>query len=162
MINLKIICIGKLNEDYLKQAQNEYLKRLKKYCNIEIIELNDQKLPTILSDANVQEIKAKECSEIIQKLDKLKNYSLFALDLKGKEYDSIQFANLIQQTATYTSSTIVYIIGGTLGLTDQIIKKSNKVICFSKLTFPHQLIRIFLLEQMFRAFKILNNESYHH
>lgn len=166
MINIKIICVGKLGEDYLKNAQNEYLKRLSKYCKVEVIELSDIKLPQgNISDMQKEQIKQKECFEIQKKLDKLNSndrYSIFTLDLKGKEYDSVEFANLIDDTSKYVSSTIIFIIGGTLGLTDNILSKSQKIICFSKLTFPHQLFRIFLLEQIFRSFKILNNENYHH
>lgn len=166
MINIKVICVGKLSESYLKQAQSEYLKRLNKYCKIEIIELNDTKVPQgNISDIQKEQIKQKECDEILKRLDKLTSngrYSIFTLDLKGKEYNSIELSNLIDDTSKYISSTIIFIIGGTLGLTDEVISKSQKLICFSKLTFPHQLIRIFLLEQIFRCFKILNNETYHH
>lgn len=163
MINIKIICVGKLKEKYLKEACNEYLKRLSKYCKIEIIEVEDEKFnDSSLSILDIENVKKKECEKIKNRLEKLGKCSVISLDLKGKDIDSVEFSKIIQNNTTYISSTLVFIIGGSLGLTDDILKQSNNIVCFSKLTFPHQLIRIFLLEQIFRSFKILNNEIYHH
>lgn len=161
MINIKIICVGDLKENYLKEMQQEYTKRLSKYCKLEIITLKDEKLPSSLTDGNVISIKQKEGNIILSKLNTPNSYT-FILDEIGKEFNSVEFSNKLQKVATNGSSTINFVIGGSLGLSDEVRKKGNEIISFSKLTFPHQLIRCFLLEQLFRAFKIQNNETYHH
>ena len=159
MISINIICVGKLKEKYLKDAATEYSKRLSKYCKINIIELSDEKIPSKVNDSIINSIKIVEASKII---NSIKNDSyVFSLDLKGKQYSSEEFSNKIQELSVKGYSTITFIIGGTLGLTNEVLKKSNELICFSKRTFPHQLIRVFLLEQLFRGFKIANNETYH-
>ena len=160
MLNIQIICIGKLKETYLKDAINEYSKRLQKYCNLTITELPDEKLPNKLNQNIISEIKNKECNKILQNIKK--DSYMFCLDLKGKQFTSEEFSKKIDDIALNENSHITFIIGGTLGLTEEILKISNEKICFSKMTFPHQLIRVFLLEQLFRAFKISNNEIYHH
>lgn len=159
MLNIQIICIGKLKEAYLKDAISEYSKRLQKYCNLTITELPDEKLPNKLNDSIITEIKTKECNKIMQSIKK--DSYIFCLDLSGKEYSSEQFSKKIENIALNQNSHITFIIGGTLGLNEEILKLSNEKICFSKMTFPHQLIRVFLLEQLFRAFKISKNETYH-
>lgn len=162
MLNIKIICVGKIKEKSLKDLCDEYTKRLSKYSKIEIIELDDEKLPQNINDTEVYKIKNLESKKIKEKIDKIGKCTLFFLDLKGKEYSSKEFANKIDTLATYGTSTLVFVIGGSLGMSDELLSISNNKICFSKMTFPHQLIRVFLLEQIFRAFKILNNETYHH
>ena len=159
MINITIICVGKLKEEYLKKAVSEYSKRLSKYCDINIIEVQDEKLPEKINDSIIKEIKKKEGTKIVSQIKK-DSFSI-ALDLKGKERTSEEFAKEIDTIAVRGYSTINFIIGGTLGLSEEVIEKANELICFSKMTFPHQLIRVFLLEQLFRGFKILNNETYH-
>lgn len=150
---------GKLKEDYLKSAVQEYSKRLSKYCNLNIIELPDEKLPNKLNDSIINEIKLKEGTKILNSIKK--DSYVIALDLKGKQYTSEEFSNKLEDITVKGFSTINLIIGGTLGITEEVLKNSNELICFSKMTFPHQLIRVFLLEQLFRAFKISNNETYH-
>lgn len=162
MLNIKIICVGKIKDKNLKNLTDEYIKRLTKYCKIEIIEIPDEKLPENIKTSDVKIIKAKESEKIKEKLMKFDKASIYFLDLTGKEYNSIEFSKTISNTAIYQSSTIVFVIGGSLGMTDELLALSKNKICFSKLTFPHQLIRLFLLEQLFRAFKIQNNETYHH
>lgn len=159
MLNIQIICIGKLKETYLKDAINEYSKRLQKYCNLTITELPDEKLPNKLNDSIINEIKNKECNKIMQSIKK-DSYT-FCLDLKGKQFTSEEFSKKIENIALNKNSHITFIIGGTLGLNEEILRISNEKICFSKMTFPHQLIRVFLLEQLFRAFKIFKGETYH-
>ena len=150
---------GKLKEDYLKSAIQEYSKRLSKYCNLSFTELQDEKLPNKINDSIINEIKSKEATKIINSIKK--DSYVIALDLKGKQYSSEDFSEKLENITVNGFSTITLVIGGTLGLTDEILKKSNELVCFSKMTFPHQLIRVFLLEQLFRAFKISNNETYH-
>ena len=158
MLHIDIICIGKLKEKYLKDAMNEYSKRLSKYCNLNIIELPDEKLPTNNSDKLFLEIKKKVCERISSNIRK--DSYVIALDLTGKQYTSEEFSKKIGNISLINSN-ITIIIGGSLGMTEQFLSTVNEKICFSKMTFPHQLIRIFLLEQLFRVFKILNNETYH-
>ena len=159
MLNINIVCVGKIKENYLKDAISEYSKRLSKFCNLNIIELSDEKLPSKLNDSIINEIKNKECTKIIQAIKK--DSYIICLDLKGKQFSSEEFSEKIDNIALNFNSSITFVIGGTLGLNEEILSLSSEKICFSKMTFPHQLIRVFLLEQLFRAFKISNNETYH-
>lgn len=159
MLNINIVCVGKIKENYLKNAISEYSKRLNKFCNLNIIELQDEKLPAKLNNSVISEIKNKECSKMIQTIKK--DSYIICLDLKGKEFSSEEFSKKIEDIALNFNSSITFIIGGTLGLNQEILSLASEKICFSKMTFPHQLIRVFLLEQLFRAFKISNNETYH-
>ena len=147
MLHIVCICVGKLKEDYLKNAILEYSKRLSKYCIFNIVELQDEKVPSNLSEA--------------EKLKIIENSYVIALDLNGKQYTSEEFSEKIEQITQY-SSHITFLIGGTLGMSNQLLSRANELISFSKMTFPHQLIRVFLLEQLFRGFKIQHNETYHH
>lgn len=149
---IKVICVGKIKEQYFKDSINEYLKRLQKYTKIEIIEVQDSK-----TDNPNQAILEEE--ELIIKHLKEKDF-IISLAIEGKQYNSIEFSKIIENTLII-SSNIVFIIGGSCGLSEKIKEKSNKIISFSKQTFPHQLFRIMLLEQIYRAFRIINNETYH-
>ena len=159
MLNINIVCVGKIKENYLKDAIFEYSKRLSKFCNLNIIELSDEKLPSKLNDSIINEIKNKECNKMIQTIKK--DSYIICLDLKGKQFSSEEFSQKLDNIALNFNSSITFVIGGTLGLNEEILSLSSEKICFSKMTFPHQLIRVFLLEQLFRAFKISNNETYH-
>lgn len=158
MLNIQIVCIGKIKEKYLKDAIDEYSKRLSKYCKLTILELPDEKIPEKLYDSLSNEIKLKECNNILKHIKK--DSHIIALDLGGKQFSSEEFSAELDKIAM-TNSNITFIIGGSLGLNSELLSKCNQKICFSKMTFPHQLIRVFLLEQIFRAFKISNNETYH-
>lgn len=158
-MNIKIICLGKLKEKYLTQGIDEYLKRISKYANINIIELPDEMIPDNPSEKEVLAIKTLEAQKIMKHI-KPTDY-VFTLDLRGKELSSEQFAQKITDATVSGYNSFCFIIGGTVGLDDQLVANSNFVISFSKLTFPHQLIRLFLTEQIFRCFKIINNEKYH-
>lgn len=159
MLHIDIICVGKIKEQYLKDAVAEYSKRLSKYCSLTITEISDEQVPNNLNDKLAQNIKQIESNHILSHI-KRDSY-VISLDLKGKQFSSEEFSKKIENIALNDSSNITFIIGGTLGMSDELLKKSNELICFSKMTFPHQLIRVFLLEQLFRAFKISNNETYH-
>jgi len=159
MLNINIICVGKIKEKYLDDAIREYSKRLDKYCNLKIIEIQDERLPLKINNSTIQDTKNKECEKIISHLKK--DSYIICLDLAGKQFTSEDFSKKIENIKVNGYSTITFIIGGTLGLNDEIREMSNELVCFSKMTFPHQLIRVFLLEQLFRAFKISNNETYH-
>lgn len=158
MLTIQIICVGKLKETYLKSAIDEYSKRLSRYCKLDILELPDEKIPDKLNTNLSNEIKSKECDNILSHIRK--DSYIIALDLKGKQFTSEEFSFEIQKISM-TSSHITFIIGGSLGLTNELLNLCHQKICFSKMTFPHQLIRVFLLEQIFRAFKIANKETYH-
>ncbi len=159
MLNINIICVGKIKEKYLQEAIAEYSKRLSKYCDLKITEIPDEKLPDKMYESTLKLTKEKECKKIIENIKK--DSYVIALDLKGKEFTSEEFSKNIENIMTNLNSNISFIIGGTLGLTEEVLKMSDEKISFSKMTFPHQLIRVFLLEQIFRAFKISNNETYH-
>lgn len=158
-MNIKIIGIGKIKENYLVAGIQEYTKRISKYANIEIIELPDEPLPDNPSDKQIQNIREKEAEKILKHI-KSTDF-VCALDLTGKQLTSEEFAEKIQDITLKGFSTIVFLIGGTTGLSRNLVTNSNFVLSFSKLTFPHQLIRFFLTEQLFRCFKIINNERYH-
>ena len=158
MLHIDCICVGKLKEDYLKNAILEYSKRLSKYCIFNIIELQDEKVPTNLSEAEKTKIIEKESNNILANIKD--NSYVIALDLTGKELDSVALSQKIENLSI-SNSSITFIIGGSLGLSKQVLNYCNEKLCFSKMTFPHQLIRIFLLEQIYRAFKIINGENYH-
>ena len=159
MLHIDIVCVGKIRENYLKDAISEYSKRLSKYCVLNIVELPDEKLPSKLNDSLANEIKEKESNLILSRIKK--DSYVIALDLNGKNYSSVEFSDKIQNLSNKTSY-ITFLIGGSLGMTKDLLNSCNELVCFSKMTFPHQLIRVFLLEQLFRAFKIANNETYHH
>ena len=158
MIHINIICVGKIKEKYLKDAIQEYSKRLSKYCKLSIIEIPDESIPDNVNDKMSNIIKEIEGKKI---LSHIKNSYIISLDLKGTQYTSEEFSNKINNISLNFNSNISFIIGGSLGLSNEVVNSSNELLCFSKMTFPHQLIRVFLLEQIYRAFKILNNESYH-
>ena len=149
---IKVICIGKLKENYLKEAEEEYLKRLKKYTNIELIELQD-------SNIDDEKIALEKEKELVEKQLTGKEY-LVTLEIEGKELSSIELAEKLDKTFI-TNSNITFLIGGSYGIHPSIKEKSNFKLSFSKMTFPHQLYRILLLEQLFRSYKILNHEKYH-
>lgn len=159
MLHIDLICVGKLKEDYLKNAILEYSKRLSKYCILNIIELADEKVPSNLSKSEEQIIIQKESNNILNNIKE--NSYVIALDLNGKQYTSEEFSYKISKITLY-SSHITFLIGGTLGMSKELLTRANELISFSKMTFTHQLIRVFLLEQLFRGFKINNNETYHH
>jgi len=149
---LRIITVGSIKEKYLKEAIEEYKKRLSKYTNLEIVELKDE--------GKVEEDKAKdlEGEKILNKIND-KDY-VITLEIEGKELTSIELANKINKVLI-ENSNITFIIGGSYGLSNRIIERSNYLLSFSKMTFPHQLFRVLLLEQIYRAYKIINNEKYH-
>lgn len=158
-MNITIISVGKLKEKYLKQAVEEYSKRLQRYCKLDIIELNDEKTPDNASPKEEQQIKEKEGQVILKAIKD--NSFVIALDLKGKMLSSEEFASFIQDSNTRGISSFTFVIGGSLGLSQEIINRANYKLCFSKMTFPHQLFRVMLLEQIYRGFRIIGGEPYH-
>ena len=151
--------MGKIKESFYRQAIDEYAKRLGKYCKLEIIEVADEKTPDKASEIMENQIKEKEAERLI---DKLKDDSyIFTLEIKGKKYTSEAFAETIEKLTVQGKSHLTFVIGGSLGLHEKILKFSNQPISFSDMTFPHQLMRVILTEQIYRAFRIMSNEPYH-
>ncbi len=149
---IKILCVGKIKEQFFVKAIEEYKKRLSKYTKLEIIEVPDSSLQTPILN------KLKDKEKLLKHI-KEKDF-VITMCIKAKEFTSEEFATFIEKTEMINSN-IVFIIGGSDGIDNEIINRSNAQISFSKLTFPHQLFRIFLLEQIYRSYKIRNNESYH-
>ena len=158
MVHISIVCVGKIKEQYLKDAIGEYSKRLSRYCNLSFTELPDKKIPDKANSSLEAQVINAESTDIISHLSK-DAYNI-CLDLKGKELSSVDFAKKINDIGLI-NNTINFVIGGSLGFNDEVRRNCKESICFSKMTFPHQLIRVFLLEQIYRAFKINNNETYH-
>lgn len=158
-MNIKIITVGKLKEKYLKQGIEEYLKRLRNYAKVDIIEVPDEKAPEKLSVAEMEQVKEKEGQRILAKIGEYE--VVYALAIDGKQYSSEQFAIEIEQLAIHGNSQITFIIGGSLGLSQSVIKRTNHQLSFGKLTYPHQLMRLILVEQIYRAFRIIKGEPYH-
>ena len=148
---IKIITVGKLKEDYFKDAVNEYLKRLSKYTKIDLIEVSDE-------DYDIKKTLEKERDSILKHIND-KDY-VITMEIEGKELTSVELSKKLNETLI-NSSDITFIIGGSYGLHEDIKNRSNYKLSFSKLTFPHQLFRVMLLEQIYRSYKILNNETYH-
>ncbi|QIL45764.1 23S rRNA (pseudouridine(1915)-N(3))-methyltransferase RlmH [Vagococcus coleopterorum] len=158
-MKVKIIAVGKLKEKYLKQGIEEYAKRLSKYCKFEIIEVPDEKAPETLSEAEMIGIKVKEGERILSKVGE--GDFVFALAINGKDYTSEAFAKVIDQATVSGKSTITFVIGGSLGLSEAVMKRCNQTISFGRVTYPHQLMRLILTEQIYRCFRIINGHAYH-
>ncbi|WP_373600133.1 23S rRNA (pseudouridine(1915)-N(3))-methyltransferase RlmH [Paraclostridium bifermentans] len=158
-MNITVISVGKLKEKYLKLGIEEFSKRLSKYCKLDMIELDDEKCPENLSDKDMEIVKTKEGNKI---LSKIKNNSyVIALAIDGKNLSSEELADTISNLAVRGNSHITFIIGGSLGLSNEVLKRADYKLSFSKMTFPHQMMKLILLEQVYRAFRINNNEPYH-
>lgn len=158
-MNISTICVGKLKEKYLKQAIDEYSKRLSRYCKLEIIEVPDEKTPDNASEKEELLIKEKEGLNILKHVKD--NMFVITLDLKGKMLSSEELAGFIKEAGIKGNSNIAFVIGGSLGLSKAVLDRADFSLCFSKMTFPHQLMRVILLEQVYRGFRIINGEPYH-
>ncbi|WP_214696550.1 23S rRNA (pseudouridine(1915)-N(3))-methyltransferase RlmH [Exiguobacterium sp. s160] len=158
-MNISIITVGKLKEKYLKQGIAEYTKRLSAYAKVQEIEVSDEKAPENLSEADMLLVKQKEGERILAKISP--DTHVIALAIQGKQRTSEEFARELDQLATYGKSKIAFVIGGSLGLSDDVMKRADDTISFSKMTFPHQLMKLVLCEQIYRAYRINRNEPYH-
>lgn len=158
-MKIKLISVGKLKEKYLDDGIKEYLKRISAYSDIEVIEVADERIPDNPSLAEETIVKSKEGRRILDKV-KQDDYMIL-LDVQGKELDSIQFAERIEDCMINGKSTIDFVIGGSLGHGEDVLTRANARISFSQMTFPHQLMRLILVEQIYRAFKIIRHETYH-
>ncbi|WP_295773719.1 23S rRNA (pseudouridine(1915)-N(3))-methyltransferase RlmH [uncultured Limosilactobacillus sp.] len=158
-MTIKIIGVGKLKEKYFKAGIAEYAKCLNRYTKFEIIEVPDEKAPESLSSAEMQSVMEKEGARI---LDKIKDREyVFALAIQGQERSSEEFAKEINQLTTYGHSDLTFVIGGSLGLSQAVMQRANTTISFGRFTLPHQLMRLVLTEQVYRAYTIINGLPYH-
>lgn len=158
-MNITIICVGKIKEKYFKSAIDEYTKRLSRYCKLSIVELSDEKTPDNASEKEEIIIKGKEGEAILKSIKD--NMFVIALELKGDMISSVELSNYIRDLGIKGESNIAFVIGGSLGLSKAVLERSNYKLCFSKMTFPHQLFRVMLLEQVYRGFRIISGEPYH-
>lgn len=156
---IKVIGIGKIKEKAMKSLIDEYIKRLKAYTKIEVIEVNDEPTLDKNSDADNKRVLDVEAQRVLKHV-KERDYMIL-LDLHGKMIDSVELANKMNQITTYQSSDITFVIGGSLGVGEELVKRSNFRWKMSDLTFTHQFVRVLILEQIYRAYKINNNETYH-
>jgi 23S rRNA (pseudouridine1915-N3)-methyltransferase len=157
-MKITIACVGRIKEKYFTDAIAEYSKRLSRYVTLNISEVPDEKAPENLSPAQMEQVKKSEGERLLKAM---KDSYVIALVINGKQQSSESFAKLIDNTMTMGKSHITFVIGGSLGLSDEVIKRADYKLSFSDMTFPHQLMRVILLEQIYRAERILNNEPYH-
>ena len=158
-MNIELICVGKLKEKYLKQGIAEYVKRLGAYANVSIVEVADEPTADQMSDVEIDQVLAKEAEKIKARLDPQRKVIVLAIE--GKVISSEDLAQQLDQYATYGDSKVTFIIGGSLGLADELKKSADLSISFGRITLPHQLMRLVLVEQIYRAFRINKGHAYH-
>lgn len=158
-MKITILAVGKLKEKYWKQAIVEYEKRLGAYSKIEMIEVPDEKAPETMSDKEIEQVKEKEGQRLLAKIKP--QATVITLEIQGKMLSSEGLAKELQQRMTQGQSDFVFVIGGSNGLHQDVLNRSNYALSFSKMTFPHQMMRVVLIEQVYRAFKIMRGEAYH-
>lgn len=159
MIKISIISVGKIKEKYLKLGIEEFSKRLSKYCKLDIIEVNDEKAPENLSSKEMNIVKDKEGKSILSKIKQTQYVVALAID--GYKLSSEKFAKKLDKLSLEGNSHICFVIGGSLGLSDEVLSRADMKMSFSDMTFPHQMMRLILLEQIYRCFRINNHEPYH-
>lgn len=162
-MKITILCVGKIKEKFYRDALAEYEKRLSRYCKLEYIEVADEKTPDHASTLQESQIKEKEGERMQMRLDKLNKEGMYicALAIDGKQLDSVEFSEKLERLGTSGISHIVFLIGGSLGMPESLLSKADLKLSFSKMTFPHQLMRVILSEQIYRAYRIMNGEPYH-
>ncbi len=158
-MRITIIGVGKIKEKFFTQAIEEYSKRLSRYCKLDIVEVADEKTPDEASEHEEELIKKKEGERILKSIKD--DAYVIALAINGKKYDSPGFADMIDKLGIGGTSHIAFVIGGSLGLAPEVLNRADAKISFSDMTFPHQLMRVILLEQIYRAYRIISNEPYH-
>ena len=158
-MNITFVTVGKIKEKYFRDAVAEYQKRLSKYCKLEIIEVADEKTPDKASETLEDQIRQKEAERILKNIKE--NAYCIALAIDGRKRDSVELAEHIERLGLGGKSSLVFVIGGSLGLHDSVIRRADEKLSFSDMTFPHQLMRVILLEQVYRAYRIISGEPYH-
>ncbi len=158
-MKITVIAVGKIKEGFYREAVAEYEKRLGRYCKLEIVQVEDERTPDRTGTALDEAVMAKEAARILRHIKE--DAFVAVLDIRGREYDSESFAGQLERLGTQGVSHIQFVIGGSLGLHEEVRKKADLTVSFSKMTFPHQLMRVILLEQIYRAYRIINGEPYH-
>lgn len=158
-MNIDIAAVGKIKEKYLAEGIMEYSKRLGRYCSLRILEVEDEKTPETMSDREKEEVKRKEGERLLSRIPD--QALVIALAIDGKQLSSEELSEKISDLMVKGTSHIVFVIGGSLGLSEEVLARSQMKLSFSRMTFPHQLMRLILLEQIYRAFRIIKNEPYH-
>lgn len=158
-MRITIVCVGKIKEKYWNMAIDEYAKRLSRYCKLEIVQVEDEKTPDGASEALESAIKDKEGKKILAKIPD--DAYVTALAIEGKMLDSVELSEKIEQLGVQGQGHIVFVIGGSLGLSKEVMRRADYALSFSKMTFPHQMMRVILLEQIYRAYRISSGEPYH-
>lgn len=158
-MKITILCVGKVKEKYLNMGIEEYSKRLGRYCNLQIVEVSDEKTPDSGSVAEISQIKKKEGERLLKYIKE--GAYVIALAIEGKELTSVELSDKIEELGISSESHIMFIIGGSLGLDEAVLKRADYKLSFSKMTFPHQMMRMILLEQIYRAYRIMHNQPYH-
>lgn len=158
-MKITVITVGKIKEKYLRDAIAEYSKRLSKYCKLEILEVADEKTPENASETVEERIRQKEGERILKHIKE--DAYVITLEIGGKMLDSVEFSRKIETLGIQGKSHICFVIGGSIGLSQEVLKRSDYGLSFSKMTFPHQLMRVILLEQIYRSYRIMSNEPYH-
>lgn len=158
-MKITVITVGKIKEKYLRDAIAEYSKRLSKYCKLEILEVADEKTPENASETVEEGIRQKEGERILKHIKE--DAYVITLEIGGKMLDSVEFSRKIETLGIQGKSHICFVIGGSIGLSQEVLKRSDYGLSFSKMTFPHQLMRVILLEQIYRNYRIMSNEPYH-
>ncbi|MCR8980052.1 23S rRNA (pseudouridine(1915)-N(3))-methyltransferase RlmH [Brevibacillus laterosporus] len=158
-MQITIITVGKLKEKYLKEGIAEYTKRLTAYCKLNVVEVNDEKAPEELSATEMEQVKRKEGERILAHMKQ--DHYVIALAIEGQMWSSEKLSSEMDRLALHGRSQVAFVIGGSLGLADEVLKRADAQLSFSKMTFPHQLMRLVLVEQVYRAFRISRGEPYH-
>ena len=158
-MKISIVCVGKIKEKFYRDAIYEYAKRLSRYCKFEILEVPDEKTPDNAGEAEEEQIKKKEGERILAKIRD--DTYVITLEILGKKLDSPAFGQVLEKAALSGKSHIQFIIGGSLGLHESVSKRADLKVSFSDMTFPHQLMRVILCEQIYRGYRIINGEPYH-
>ncbi|MDF9410397.1 23S rRNA (pseudouridine(1915)-N(3))-methyltransferase RlmH [Brevibacillus laterosporus] len=158
-MQITIITVGKLKEKYLKEGIAEYVKRLSAYCKLNVVEVNDEKAPEELSATEMEQVKRKEGERILAHIKQ--DHYVIALAIEGQMWSSEKLSSEMDKLALHGRSQVEFVIGGSLGLADEVLKRADAKLSFSKMTFPHQLMRLVLVEQIYRAFRISRGEPYH-
>lgn len=158
-MNITLITVGKIKEKFYRDAVEEFVKRLGRYCKIKIVEVADENTPSNAPEAIEEQIKNKEGERILKYISD--SMYVIALAIEGKECSSVKFAERLERLGVEGNSDICFVIGGSLGLSKDVYKRADELLSFSPMTFPHQLMRVILLEQIYRCFRIIHNEPYH-
>ncbi len=158
-MNITLITVGKIKEKFYRDAVEEFVKRLGRYCKIKIVEVADENTPNNAPEAIEEQIKNKEGERILKYISD--SMYVIALAIEGKECSSVKFAERLERLGVEGNSDICFVIGGSLGLSKDVYKRADELLSFSPMTFPHQLMRVILLEQIYRCFRITHNEPYH-